>query len=42
MALLEKIASQRRTTLLVVTHSEEIARQATRRIRLRDGKIVNP
>lgn len=42
MALLQKIASQRRTTLLVVTHSEEIARQAARRIRLRDGKILNP
>jgi putative ABC transport system ATP-binding protein len=42
MTLLQKIASQRRTTLLVVTHSEEIATQAARRIRLRDGKIVNP
>lgn len=42
MALLEKIASQRRTTLLVVTHSEEIARQAARRIRLRDGRIIDP
>lgn len=42
MALLEKIASQRRTTLLVVTHSEEVARQASRRIRLRDGKICIP
>ena len=41
MALLQKIASQRRTTLLVVTHSEEIARQTARRIRLRDGKILD-
>ncbi|MEI9897919.1 MAG: ABC transporter ATP-binding protein [Chthoniobacter sp.] len=39
MELLQKISSQRRTTMLVVTHSEEIARQATRCIRLRDGKI---
>lgn len=41
MELLQKISSQRRTTMLVVTHSEEIARQATRCIRLRDGKISN-
>ncbi|HSI12991.1 MAG TPA: ABC transporter ATP-binding protein [Chthoniobacter sp.] len=39
MDLLQKISSQRRTTMLVVTHSEEIARQAARCIRLRDGKI---
>ena len=39
MELLQKISSQRRTTMLVVTHSEEIARQAGRCIRLRDGKI---
>jgi len=41
MALLEKIASQRRTTLLLVTHSEEIARRTDRRIRMRDGKILD-
>jgi putative ABC transport system ATP-binding protein len=41
MELLQKISSQRRTTMLVVTHSEEIARQAARCIRLRDGKIPN-
>ena len=39
MELLQKISSQRRTTMIVVTHSEEIARQAARCIRLRDGKI---
>ncbi len=39
MSLLQKISSQRRTTMLVVTHSEEIARQAARCIRLCDGKI---
>jgi putative ABC transport system ATP-binding protein len=41
MALLQKISSQRRTTLLVVTHSEEIARQTARRIRLCDGKLLH-
>jgi ABC-type lipoprotein export system ATPase subunit len=40
MALLQKIASQRRTTLLVVTHSEEISRRTDRRIAMRDGKIL--
>jgi ABC-type lipoprotein export system ATPase subunit len=41
MELLQKISSQRRTTMLVVTHSEEVARQAGRCIHLRDGKIPN-
>ena len=41
MELLQKISSQRRTTMLVVTHSEEIARSTGRRIRLRDGQIVH-
>lgn len=40
MELLQKISSQRRTTMLVVTHSEEIARSTGRRIRLRDGQIA--
>ncbi len=40
MELLQKISSQRRTTMVVVTHSEEVARQTARRIRLRDGQIL--
>ena len=42
LELLQKIASQRRTTLLVVTHSDEVARLAARRIALRDGRITEP
>ena len=42
LALLQKISSQRRTTMVVVTHSEEVARLASRRIRLRDGRILEP
>ncbi len=42
LALLQKIASHRRTTMVVVTHSEEVARLAHRRIRLRDGRILPP
>lgn len=39
MALLQRISSQCETTLLVVTHSAEVARVASRRISMRDGKI---
>ena len=39
MDVLQKIASRALTTLIVVTHSEEIAHSAERRIRMRDGKI---
>ncbi len=39
MEALLKIASQRLTTLVVVTHSETVAEMAPRRIRLLDGKI---
>jgi ABC-type lipoprotein export system ATPase subunit len=42
LELLQKIASQRRTTLLVVTHSDEVARLAARQIALRDGQIIQP
>ena len=40
LALLQKIASRGRTTMVVVTHSEEVARLAHRQIRLRDGQIL--
>jgi len=40
MALLEKIGREGMTTLIVVTHSNEVARAASRRIEMRDGKIV--
>ncbi len=42
LALFQKIASQAATTLIVVTHSEEVARVATRRIAMYDGRIVPP
>jgi putative ABC transport system ATP-binding protein len=40
LALLQKIAGEKRTTLLVVTHSEEVASLTSRRIRLHDGRTV--
>ncbi len=41
LMLLERIASQKRTTLIVVTHSEEVARRAAHRLRMRDGQVVS-
>jgi len=40
MQLLEKIGREAMTTLIVVTHSDEVARAASRRIEMRDGKVV--
>src|SRR4051812_17958186 len=40
MGLLEKIGREAMTTLIVVTHSDEVARAASCRIEMRDGKIV--
>ena len=40
MGLLEKIGREAMTTLIVVTHSDEVARAASRGLEMRDGKIV--
>ena len=40
MELLEKIGREALTTLIVVTHSPEVARAASRQVEMRDGKIV--
>ena len=39
--LLRQIACEQRTTLILVTHSPEVAAVATRHIELRDGRIVS-
>jgi lipoprotein-releasing system ATP-binding protein len=39
--VLRKIAAQALTTMLIVTHSEEVANAAFRRICLRDGRLVS-
>jgi putative ABC transport system ATP-binding protein len=41
LRLFEKISLGRLTTLIVVTHSDEVARIASRRVEMRDGKIVS-
>lgn len=40
LEILTRIGREGRATLLVVTHSEEVAAAATRRIEMRDGRIV--
>ncbi len=40
MRLLEEIGAEQLTTLIVVTHSDEVARAASRRVEMRDGKVV--
>ncbi|MHA3774617.1 ABC transporter ATP-binding protein [Verrucomicrobiota bacterium sgz303538] len=41
LELFQRIASLRQTTLVVVTHSEEVASAASGRIHMRDGKILS-
>ncbi len=40
MQVLSQIGEERRATLIVVTHSDEVARAASRQIEMRDGKVV--
>jgi ABC-type lipoprotein export system ATPase subunit len=40
LQLLQRVASENLTTLIIVTHSEEVARLASRRLEMRDGKII--
>ena len=40
MDVLQTIAADKLTTLIIVTHSEEIAQKASRRVEMRDGKVV--
>lgn len=40
MKLLQQIGGEGSTTLIVVTHSAEVARAASRQVEMRDGKIV--
>ncbi|MGI9087508.1 MAG: ABC transporter ATP-binding protein [Chthoniobacterales bacterium] len=41
MQILQGIGRDQRATLIVVTHSEEIARTASRTVEMRDGKIAD-
>ena len=39
LEVLREVAAQALTTLVIVTHSREVAGAAGRRIRLRDGRL---
>jgi len=41
LALLQEIAREQLTTLILVTHSTEVAAAASRQIELRDGRVVS-
>jgi putative ABC transport system ATP-binding protein len=41
LELLQRIAAAGKTTLIVVTHSAEVASLAPRRIQMQDGRIVH-
>jgi putative ABC transport system ATP-binding protein len=40
MQVLSRIGAERRATLIVVTHSADVASAASRRVEMRDGKVV--
>ena len=40
MRLLGKIGAEQLTTLIVVTHSDDVAQAASRRVEMRDGRVV--
>jgi putative ABC transport system ATP-binding protein len=42
MSLLVGLRKDAGVTIIVATHDEEVARHATRRIKIRDGRIVGP
>jgi putative ABC transport system ATP-binding protein len=42
LAIFQRIVDERLTTLVVVTHSTEVAEMAERRIHLRNGQIAEP
>lgn len=41
LSVIERIARERKTTVIMVTHNPEIAKMANRVIKLRDGKIAS-
>ena len=41
LEVLQRVASQALTTMVIVTHSEEVAQATSRRIRLKDGRLLS-
>ena len=41
VGILRKLSQEREVTVIIVTHAEEVASRATRRLRMRDGKLLD-
>ncbi|MGZ4121555.1 MAG: ATP-binding cassette domain-containing protein, partial [Actinomycetota bacterium] len=41
VAILARLSAERGVTVILVTHAEEVARRASRRLRMRDGKLLD-
>jgi putative ABC transport system ATP-binding protein len=41
VAILARLSAERDVTVIIVTHAEEVAQRATRRLRMRDGKLLD-
>ena len=41
VAILRKLSQERDVTVVLVTHADEVATRATRRLRMRDGKLLD-
>src|SRR5439155_2038175 len=41
VAVLRQLSQERNVTVVIVTHAEEVASRATRRLRMRDGKLLD-
>ena len=41
VAILRRLSQERGVTVILVTHADEVAQRATRRLRMRDGKLLD-
>jgi len=41
VAILARLSAEHDVTVIIVTHAEEVATRATRRLRMRDGKLLD-
>jgi putative ABC transport system ATP-binding protein len=41
VAILRRLSSERDVTVILVTHADEVAQRASRRLRMRDGKLLD-
>ena len=41
VAILRRLSAERDVTIVLVTHADEVAQRASRRLRMRDGKLLD-